>query len=165
MKASVAERQAKTAKYLLGKLKCAVNLDIEYTETKSTGSGITLWAMFSKYNELNSENPIILSADSLGARGKRSEKIGEEAAMQLIKEINSGGCTDSHLADQLLPFLALFGGRLIPSKITEHCKSKEIFMLLTNFWVQGSRLAGKKYQPELFRYPILPGNGVFNGNG
>jgi RNA 3'-phosphate cyclase len=123
MKASVAERQAKAAKFMLGSLDVSRKIDIEYNETLSTGSGITLYAVFSKYHEMNKENPVILGADCLGARGKAAEKVGEEAAKELVAEIRKGAPVDQHLSDQLLPYLALFGGSMRTSLVTDHCLS------------------------------------------
>ena len=122
----VAERQAKAARVLLSKYGCPVQIRAEYCDTRSTGSGITLWAIFSKKEEIDFANPIIIGSDELGERGKRAEVVGKEAAEKLIKEIDSGAAADSHLADNLIPFL-IFGGRLKTSEITNHCR--------TNIWV------------------------------
>jgi len=122
----VAERQAKAAKVLLSKYMCPVQIQTEYCDTRSTGSGITLWAIFSKGEEIDFSNPVILGSDALGERGKRAEIVGNEAAEALMKEIDSKGAVDSHLADNLVPFL-IFGGRLKTSNITKHCR--------TNMWV------------------------------
>jgi len=123
-KANVAERQAKAAKLALNSLNCPINIRAEYCETLSTGSGITLWAIFSKNpEEIDFDNPIIIGADSLGERGKRSEQVGKEAADTLLNQINSKAPVDSHLADNLIPFLALTGGKIKTSEITSHSYS------------------------------------------
>jgi RNA 3'-terminal phosphate cyclase (GTP) len=125
--ANVAERQAKAAKLILNKLNCPVQIQAEYADTFSPGSGITLWAIFSKdQEEIDFKNPIFLGADALGERGKRAEVVGEEAANKLIKEINSKSPVDSHTADNLIPWLALFGRQIKVSEITNHTK--------TNIW-------------------------------
>ena len=127
-KAEVAERQAKAAKIILNKFNCPIQIRTEYSDTLSTGSGITVWAIFSKNpEEIDFNNPIILGADALGEKTKRSEEVGKESAEKLVKEIESKAPVDSHLADNLMPFLALFGGRIKVSKITGHT--------LTNIYV------------------------------
>ena len=126
-KSEVADRQAKMAKLTLSKLNCPVNIDVEYCDTLSPGSGITLWAIFSQTDEINFANPIILGSDALGEKGKKAENVGQEAAEKLIEEIKSGAAVDSHLADNLIPFLALFSGSIKVSKVTEHAK--------TNIWI------------------------------
>jgi len=126
--ANVAERQAKSAKLILSKLNCPIQIRTEYCQTTSTGSGITLWAIFSKDpEEIDILNPIRIGADILGERGKRSEEIGKQAADKLLKEIESKAPVDQHLADNLIPFLALMGGKIKTSEITNHT--------LTNIYV------------------------------
>lgn len=126
--ANVAERQARAAKSVLNKLNCPIKIQTEYSETLSTGSGITLWAIFSKDGEeIDFNNPVILGSDCLGEKGKKAEIVGKEAAEKLISEINSEAAVDLHLADNLIPFLALIGGRIKVSKISNHT--------LTNIYV------------------------------
>ena len=124
-KGRVAERQSHSAQSVLGKkFNVPVNLVSEYQDTLSTGSGITLWAIFSKKKEdIDENNPIRIGSDILGERGKKAEIIGEECAQNLISEIYSKAPVDSHLADQLLPFLAITGGKIKTSRITDHARS------------------------------------------
>ena len=91
----------------------------------SIGSGITIWAIFSKNkDDIDENNPIRLGADALGEQGKKAEIVGEEAARNLLKEIESKAPVDSHLADQLLPFMSLIGNSKIKvSEITNHCRT------------------------------------------
>lgn len=118
-KNNVAERQANAARASLFKLNIPIKIKIEYNETPSIGSGITLWVVTDKEN--------LLGTDSLGEKGKRAELVGEEAALKLLKEINARAVIDKHMADHLIPFLAIFGGSIKTSEITNHCK--------TNIWV------------------------------
>lgn len=66
---------------------------------------------------------------ALGARGKRAETVGAEAAQELLQHFASGAAIDPHLADQLVPYLALCHGEstFTTSSITCH--------LMTNLWV------------------------------
>lgn len=123
--ADVAERQAKAAEIALKHYNCPVNIRIEYNKTLSTGSGITLWAIFSKNkDEIDMQNPIILGADALGERGKKAEVVGAEAADNLIREIESKAPADRHLADQILGLMALAGkSKIKTSYITGHAKT------------------------------------------
>lgn len=54
--------------------------------TRGAGSGIVLWA------EL--ECGSIIGGSAVGTKGTAPEAVGEEAAAQLIKEIDAGGCVD-----------------------------------------------------------------------
>jgi len=122
--AKVAERQATAAKAAL-KYECAINIRAEYHEASSIGSGITLWAIFSKNKEdIDFNNPIILGGDSLGERGKKAEQVGLEAAQNLTREINSKAPVDKYLADQILPIMALTSNSSIKtSLISDHAKA------------------------------------------
>lgn len=111
---NVAERQAKTAEMILKKYNVPINIRTEYCNTLSPGSGIVLWAKF--------ENTI-LGGDGLGERGKKAELVGQEAAKNIIKEIDSKAAVDSHLEDNLIPFLALFKGRIKVPELTNHTKT------------------------------------------
>lgn len=123
--ARVAERQAESAEMLLRQTTPHINISCEYNESLSTGSGIVLWAVFR--NEAFSAFPVILGADELGEKGKRAEDVGRNAAEKLIKQIKSEAVIDSHLADNLIPFLGICGGEIKTSNITNHT--------LTNIYV------------------------------
>lgn len=109
----VTERQKEAAGRIIRQKFGNIELNIreEYSETLSLGSGLVLWVK---------DGQRILGADSLGAPGKRAEKVGEEAARDMIEEVNSGACLDRYLADQIVPYLALAGGKATVSQVTLH---------------------------------------------
>lgn len=113
--ADVAERQAEGAAARL-KGVCPLSIKTEYSQTASPGTVITLWAV-------SKEGQVSIGADALGARGVRAEDIGARAADRLLSVMNSGAGADSHLADNLIPLLALTGGALRTEKITGHMRS------------------------------------------
>ena len=123
--AKVAERQAESAqKILRQKYGVPINVTSEYQDTSSLGSGITLWAIFSRNkDDIDENNPIRIGSDALGEQGKKAEFVGKEAADNLIREIESKAPVDRHLADQILPFMALAGGSIRASEITSHCRT------------------------------------------
>jgi RNA 3'-phosphate cyclase len=124
----VAERQIAGVKEVLGKLNLPMEEKIEYYETQSPGSQICLIAEF---------EDTILGTDNLGKFGKRAEDVGKEAALELLKEQKTDACLDKHLADQILPYMALAPekSQVTVSEITEHCK--------TNVWVIEKFMSGK----------------------
>ncbi len=97
-KGNVAERQASSAKKLFSRFMCPINISAEYVKSDCPGSGIFLKAEF--------EN-CVLGYDVVGEKGKYSEKVGEEAADGLIREIKSGATVDKFMTDQVLPYMAL----------------------------------------------------------
>jgi RNA 3'-phosphate cyclase len=68
-----------------------------------------------------------LGVCATGRRGKRAEVVGQEAGRLLVDELASGGAVDRWMADQLVPYLGLYGGIMRTSHITEHIR--------TNIWV------------------------------
>ena len=75
-----------------------------------------------------------LGASALGKRGKPAEKVGAEAARAMkslmgVRQDGAGACLDEHMADQILPYLALAGGEsaVRVAAVTDHCR--------TNIWV------------------------------
>ena len=124
----VAERQLAGVREILGKLKLPIEEKVEYYKSQCPGSQICLAALF--------ENTV-MGTDNLGKLGKRAEDVGKEAALELLKEQKSQACLDKHLADQILPYLALAKnkGSVTVSEITNHCK--------TNIWVTEKFIGGK----------------------
>ena len=57
------------------------------------------------------------------------------AAYDLISELKSGASVDMHLADQLIPYIALAGGSYTMREISLHAK--------TNIWTAGHFLDRK----------------------
>ena len=74
------------------------------------------------------ENTVI-GASALGAKGIKSESLGENCAAELRDAIGSGATVDDHMLDQILPYMALADGRsvVLADELTEHAK--------TNIWV------------------------------
>ena len=120
----VAERQAQAASVHLQKWKVPVEIVSSYAQTASTGSGITLWAIFTgTEQDVDFIDPIRVGADVLGEQGKRAELVGEECASLLNATLVSGVPVDAHLADNLIPLLGIVGGEIATEKITDHTRT------------------------------------------
>ena len=52
-----------------------------------------------------------------------AKDVGARAAERLLAILNSGAAVDSHLADNLIPLLALRGGAIRTEEITGHIRS------------------------------------------
>jgi RNA 3'-terminal phosphate cyclase (GTP) len=119
-KGRVAERQQEGAMDRLQKTNVPCKIAVEYGPVASPGSGIDLWAVADHTR---------LGANALGARGKKAEQVGAEAAAALIRQLNSGAALDEWMGDQILPFVAIAGGEssISITRITDH--------LRTNLWV------------------------------
>ncbi|KAJ7168077.1 RTC domain-containing 1 [Mycena crocata] len=71
-------------------------------DTVGAGSGIVLWA------EL--EGGGMIGGSAVGNKKKEAVAVGEEAAAELIKGLEAGGCVDEWLEDQIIIFMALADG-------------------------------------------------------
>jgi RNA 3'-terminal phosphate cyclase (ATP) len=118
----VADRQKEQA---LKRSQQELQMDAEITvldNVPSNGPGSFLF-LLAEYER------VLAGFSSLGVRGKPAEQVADEAIDSLKDYLESEGCIDSHLADQLVPFMALAKGNssFTTIRITEH--------LLTNLWV------------------------------
>ena len=128
--ARVAERQKDAVIRALESLGKSIEIKAEYVDASCAGSGIVLWADCG-----NS----VLGADAIGELYLPAEKVGENAAKKLLKQIDSGACLDEWMADQVVPYLALAGGFVKVAEITPHTE--------TNIWVV-EQFLGKKFEVD-----------------
>lgn len=119
----VAERQAQAAeKYLENYgFKPRIKVINDFSNPFQKGSSIVLWA--------KTDSGVLLGGDAIGEIRKPSEAVGREAAENLMKEIESEATVDVHLADMLIPYIALTdgGSTFVTRMYTEH--------LETNIWL------------------------------
>lgn len=114
----VAYRQAVAAKeYLTSAGHSDAVIDIEARQENdgvSAGSGVVLWAETSTGG--------IIGGDALGERGKPAEKVGRDAAADLVGQLRTGAPIDRHLGDQLIIWMAMAIGpsAIMPTEITPH---------------------------------------------
>ncbi len=118
---SVAQRQADYAAKILKSKYADIPVDIksEYVCTDSVGSEISIYAYTNK--------DTILASSAIGESKKAAETVGGEAADKLIEAIESGDTCDTHLVDNLIPYLALLGGSIKAHNLSSHAQ--------TNIWV------------------------------
>lgn len=135
---NVAERQLEGALRRFASAPFTPKTSIEYAQSISAGSALCIVAEFDRS---------AIGASALGARGKMAEQVGLEAAEQFLAEFDSIGCLDSHMADQILPFMALAGRSscVTVTSITDHCR--------TNMWVIEKFVEGRfEVQHELIMW-------------
>ncbi|MEM2918811.1 MAG: RNA 3'-terminal phosphate cyclase [Candidatus Altiarchaeota archaeon] len=119
-KRNVARRQERTARTLLYNELCRINPELnvdikqEYCNALSYGSALTLW--------IKTENSILGSC-AVGEKNKSSEIVAQEASKILLEELSLNAVIDRHMADQIVPYLAIAKGEVLTSKITEHTKT------------------------------------------
>lgn len=116
----IPRRMADRATVLLAPLVSRLDIRAECVRAACPGAGIFLVAEYQNADA---------GFSALGARGKRSEQVAEEASEDLLRHHTSGAAVDRHLADQLLLPLSLAAepSRFTVEQVTRH--------LETNAWV------------------------------
>ena len=106
-----------------------VQIDSDIRRGHSTGAGIVLAAVC---------EGTIVGESTLGAKGIRSEALGENCATDLRETLDSGASIDEHMQDQILPYMAIAEERsaVLTEELTEHTK--------TNMWVI-EKLLGREF--------------------
>ncbi|MFW6122591.1 MAG: RNA 3'-terminal phosphate cyclase, partial [Petrotogales bacterium] len=116
----ITKRMKHAALKIAAKNSMQYSVQVHKTTSLSPGTGITLWSK---------THHTIMGSSFLGERGIRSEKIGENAAKQLLKEINSGATMDAYAIDQILPYMAMAKGEstCLVRELSKHTQ--------TNMWL------------------------------
>ncbi len=66
---------------------------------------------------------ILIAADKVAEPETPTHIVAKELSETLKTRLESVGVVDEHLADHLIPFIALHGGELITTRITNHIKA------------------------------------------
>jgi len=99
-----------------------------------SGSGIVLWA--------ETDTGCVLGGSALGSKRKDPATVGDEAAQELIRGLEAGGCVDEYMQDQIVIFLALAHGTSVVRTgmpLTLHTR--------TAIWI-AEQLTDAKFQVE-----------------
>jgi RNA 3'-terminal phosphate cyclase (ATP) len=119
----VAERQANAAINYLRSHGFGATIEIinDKSNPLQKGSSLVMWAKTS--------SGAFLGGDAIGELGKPSETVGKEAAENLLREIEAKATVDIHLADMLIPYVALANASsaYLTRDMTDH--------LETNIWL------------------------------
>jgi RNA 3'-terminal phosphate cyclase (ATP) len=116
----IPQRIVDRARALLGGLAPHVEIRPELVRARSAGAGIFLTAEY---------DHVVCGFSALGARGRSSEQVAEDAVEALLRHQRCGAALDHHLADQILLPLAL---PRLPSAFTTEAVTSH---LETNAWV------------------------------
>jgi len=115
----VALRQAKEAERLLKTRGYDSEIRIlnDFSNPIQKGSSLVLWA--------RTDTDVLLGSDAIGELRKPSEAVAREAVKNLLDEIEAKATVDVHLADMLIPYVALAEGESTYTArfITDHIES------------------------------------------
>lgn len=112
---NVAKRQAETARDRIS----ARDIEVIETQTIATSTRSTGTALVVELEYEHSR----AGFDALGEPGLPAEEVAEIAVEDALQFQDGSAAVDRHLADQLLVFLALAGGRLRVPTVTEHIET------------------------------------------
>jgi RNA 3'-phosphate cyclase len=117
-KARVAERIRDGLAQEIDQIQC------DYVEAASAGVAVTLWA--------TDESGHRIGVSHLGRPRLSSERLAQQCVEAFRNRLSSESLIEEHLADQLIPILALTGGTLQCQNISDHCRTNiEICSLFT----------------------------------
>ena len=96
----------------------------------------------------------MLGSNALSSRGHPPDKCGKDAAVDLIREMESGSTMDVHTADQLLPYMAM----------AEECSSFSVSRISKHLLSQMDTLEsfldvkfGVERKEDVYRFSVTPG--------
>jgi len=131
----VAERQAKAARAYLSEKGYAADIQVvnDRSNPLQKGSSIVLWA--------ETDTGAIVGADAIGELRKTSEAVGREAAEKLFTELSAMPTVDAHLADMLIPYVALAEGAsvFLTRTVSDHLEA--------NIWL-AEKILGARFNVE-----------------
>lgn len=98
----------------------SAHIKTEFLSSASAGTGITLWMY---------DDSSVLGVSHLGRKGVPAERIGEDAAKDMIRQYRAQVSVDEYLFDQILPFMVFADDDSIcrVQKLSSHAK--------TNLWL------------------------------
>jgi RNA 3'-terminal phosphate cyclase (ATP) len=131
----VADRQARAASEHLSEKGYAADIQIvnDRSNPLQKGSSIVLWA--------ETDAGAIMGADAIGELGKPSEAVGREAAERLCTELSATPTVDVHLADMLIPYVALAedSSAFLTRRVSDHLEA--------NIWL-AEKILGVRFNVE-----------------
>ncbi len=110
---NVLERIVSTTQKELTKLTSNLNTKIEYQQTLCDGCGITIYAQ-TEY--------AVVGSSLCGEIKKTAEDVAKEVTQVFLEDVKKGSL-DRYTSDQIIPYLALLGGKIKIADFTDHVKA------------------------------------------
>lgn len=118
--AAVAERQVEGVRDALAEtgIDLPIRAAVSSAESDSPGSVVVVVARGGDGSE-----SVVAGFDASGERGTPAEAVGSRAAASVLDWLRGDAPVDRHMADQLLVWVALAGGRLRIPAVTDHVRT------------------------------------------
>jgi RNA 3'-terminal phosphate cyclase (ATP) len=99
-----------------------VRIDVELADTSSEGYGASLWSL---HQTVDNVTPMpYVGSDRIASPKDDPEKLASDIVAEWSSWSKNLGAVDSHLADNLIPFLAVAAaGSLTTTRVSNHCKA------------------------------------------
>jgi RNA 3'-terminal phosphate cyclase (ATP) len=131
----VAERQANEAERLLSAqgYRPEIRIINDFSSPMQKGSSLLLW--------VKTDSGVLLGGDAIGEIRKPSKAVARETVRNLLDEVQTEATVDVHLADMLVPYVALIEGECtyLTRTVTDHLES--------NIWL-ATTILGIDFQVE-----------------
>jgi RNA 3'-terminal phosphate cyclase (ATP) len=131
----VAERQANEAERLLSAqgYRPEIRIINDFSSPMQKGSSMLLW--------VKTDSGVLLGGDAIGEIRKPSKAVARETVRNLLDEVQTEATVDVHLADMLVPYVALIEGECtyLTRTVTDHLES--------NIWL-ATTILGIDFQVE-----------------
>ena len=108
-----ADEEADAATAMLSDYDTPINITRTYSESNNTGSGLLVYGVFEKEEKIFKTGIFRVSPKIQGT-------VSEEVITDFKKLIEQNIPVDEFFADQLVPFLAIFGGEIKTTPMDEH---------------------------------------------
>lgn len=123
----IVEQILEPTKILLGSQTPNINIRMSYSATSSPGATLFVYAVI---EHKTFEGPVFYKVTANGLYNPEKkpqdttpEQLAEEVSNKLIDNIDSHAPVDEWLGDQLIPLMAILGGKIKVPNITKHMKS------------------------------------------
>ena len=137
----VAARQAASAQKRINELRAKQDITTGMGKTASPGSFVVLWC---------EGTDVFLGSDSLGARGKPSEVVGDEAAKGMVLEVRTGANLDKHTTDHMILPASLACGESV-FRTSETLHTLTAIKIAETFTDAEFNISGNEGEPGLIR--------------
>ncbi|WP_424007809.1 RNA 3'-terminal phosphate cyclase [Haloferax denitrificans] len=125
--AAVADRQVEGVRDALAEagVDLPVRAAVSSVESDSPGSVVVVVARGGDGDERGGDGSesVVAGFDAYGERGTPAEAVGSRAAAAFLDWLRGDAPVDRHMADQLLVWVALAGGRLRIPAVTDHVRT------------------------------------------
>lgn len=115
---NVLEEMERTLRVLLARHGVHIEVRSAYSHSSSPGYGVTLYA-----THVTDRPRSLIGAGVLAEERETPSEVAQRAVGILEERLATTGAVDEHVADHLIPFLAIDGGEFTATRISNHVRA------------------------------------------